>query len=151
MNLSPNFTIEALIRSSTADRLGIDNTPSDEIRDRLAQVAGKVLEPVRSHYNRPVTVNSGYRCLELNRAIGSKDTSQHITGHAVDFEIAGIDNHELAIWCRDNLDYDQLIAEYLADGSPDAGWIHISWTGTNHRKSVLTIDKSGTKTGLKTG
>lgn len=148
MKLSPNFTLSELTKSSTADRLGIDNTPSDEIRDRLAQVAGNILERVRSHYNKPVTVNSGYRCLELNRAIGSKDSSQHVRGEAVDFEVPGIDNLELAKWCAANLDFDQLIIEYYQDSIPDSGWCHCSYTGKNHRKSVLTINKTGTKTGL---
>jgi len=148
MQLSPNFTAYELYKSETADRLGIDNTPSPEILDRLALVAGNVLERVRTHYNRPVKVNSGYRCLEVNRAIGSKDSSQHTQGYAVDFEVPGIDNRDLAIWCRDNLDYDQLILEFYTPGTPDSGWCHISYTGTNHRKSVLTINKNGTRQGI---
>jgi zinc D-Ala-D-Ala carboxypeptidase len=148
MQLSPNFTAYELYKSETADRLGIDNKPSLVIMGNLAQVAGNVLERVRTHYNRPVKVNSGYRCLEVNRAIGSKDSSQHTQGYAVDFEVPGIDNHDLAIWCRDNLDFDQLILEFYNPGTPDSGWCHISYTGANHRKSVLTINKNGTKTGI---
>jgi len=148
MQLSPNFTAYELYKSETADRLGIDNAPSPEILDRLASVAGNVLERVRTHYKRPVKVNSGYRCLEVNRAIGSKDSSQHTQGYAVDFEVPGIDNHDLAIWCRDNLDFDQLIKEFHQTGIPESGWVHVSWTGANHRKSVLTINKNGTQTGI---
>jgi hypothetical protein len=116
--------------------------------DNLARVAGNVLEPVRTHFNRPVHVNSGYRCYELNKAIGSKETSQHRQGCAVDFEIPGIDNRDLAIWVRDNLDFDQLILEFHQTGIPESGWCHVSYTGKNHRKSVLKINKNGTKTGI---
>jgi zinc D-Ala-D-Ala carboxypeptidase len=148
MQLSPNFSLAELTKSSTADRLGIDNHASREVQDRLALVCGNVLEPVRLHFNRPVHVNSGYRCHELNKAIGSKETSQHRLGCAVDFEVPGIDNRDLAIWVRDNLDFDQLILEFYTPGIPDSGWVHVSWTGANHRKSVLTINKNGTQTGI---
>jgi hypothetical protein len=148
MQLSPNFSAYELYKSETADRLGIDNTPSPEILDRLALVAGNVLEPVMAHYKRRPKVNSGYRCLALNRAIKSKDTSQHPDGTTTDFEVPGIDNRDLAIWCRDNLDFDQLILEFYTPGIPDSGWCHISYTGQNHRKSVLTINKNGTTQGI---
>lgn len=148
MKLSPNFTLSEFVKSPTADRLGIDNTPSPEIIYRLVLIAVNVLEPVRTHYNRPVVINSGYRCPELNRAIGSKDTSQHISAHAVDFEVPGTDNRELAIWCRDNLDYDQIILEFHEEGKPESGWVHVSYTGEKHRKSCLTINKNGTKQGI---
>lgn len=148
MNLSPNFTLSEMTKSSTADRLGIDNSASKEIQDRLAALCGAILEPVRTYYKRPVTVNSGYRCLALNKAVGSKPTSQHVDGDAVDFEVSGINNYELANWCAENLDFDQLILEFHDRNIPDSGWVHCSYTGKNHRKSILTIDKNGTRAGL---
>jgi len=116
--------------------------------DNLAQLAGKILEPVRKQYGIPFSPSSGYRSIELNRAIGSKDTSQHTKGEAVDFEVPGVSNYELACWVRDNLEYDQLIREFGVPGDPSSGWVHVSLKGSGNRKECLTINKSGTFRGI---
>jgi len=85
-----------------------------------------VLEPVREHYGIPFIPSSGYRCLELNRAIGSSDRSQHTTGEAVDFEVPGISNKEVALWVKENCQFDQLILEFFKEADPSSGWVHCS-------------------------
>ena len=146
--LSENFRLSEFIKSGTATRLGIDNSPSNDIITRLYLMANMIAQPIRDHYKRSTTINSGYRCLELNRALKSSDTSQHVTGSALDIEVSGIDNYELANWIKENLDFDQLILEFY-DGTPASGWVHVSLSesGTN-RGECLTINKGSIKRGL---
>jgi len=150
IRLSKNFLLSELCKSSTALRLGIDNTPTDQaIIDKLKAVTENILQPVRDHYGKPFVPNSGYRCLELNRVVHSKDTSQHRKGEAVDFELAHIPNVELAKWCRDNLDFDQLIFEFGSIKDGNAGWVHCSYVSSSkNRKQVLTINRSGVHQGI---
>lgn len=134
MNLSPHFTLAELTRTGT----GLPNDPSPAQIEKLRALCVHILEPVRAHFNRPVKVNSGYRSPAVNAAVGSKPTSQHAKGEAVDFEIPGVSNTALARWVRDNLDYDQLIAEAVKPNDPSAGWVHVSWVPTGRRKQCLT-------------
>ncbi len=135
MRLSPNFTLAELTRTST----GLPNTPPPEIIEKLRAVCVNVLEPVRAHFGRPVTVNSGYRSPQVNRAVKGAATSQHVRGEAVDFEVPGVGNGVVAAWVRDNLEYDQVILEAHYPHLPSSGWVHCSWTPARRRKSVLTF------------
>lgn len=78
------FTIEELCKSETAERLGIDNTPSEEIVKNLTYFGEKILDPLRESWGSAIIVNSGFRCPELNKAVGGSKTSVHPLGWAVD-------------------------------------------------------------------
>jgi hypothetical protein len=96
----------------------------------------------------PVVISSGYRCPELNAALGSSHKSQHQFGMAADFEIPGRDNYDVACWVRDNLEFDQLILEFY-DGTPASGWVHVSiMEDGRNRNQCLTINKGTIKNGL---
>ena len=82
--LSPHFTLEEMCFSSTAVRLGIDNTPTPEIVAHLTVLAN-ALEPVRALLGHPMHIDSGYRCSALNKAIGGAPNSAHMDGYAADF------------------------------------------------------------------
>jgi len=146
MKLSKNFSLIELTKSQTATRKGIDNTPSTEHQDNLKSLCEMVLQPVRDHFNRVVSVSSGYRSEELCLAIGSKITSQHAKGQAADFEIYGLSNKELADWINENLDYDQLILEYWREEDPNSGWVHCSFNLQGNRKQYLKAYKENGKT-----
>ena len=146
MKLSENFSLIELTKSQTAERKGIDNTPSPTHRDNLKSLCRHVLQPIRDHFNRVVSVSSGYRSEALCIAIGSKISSQHAKGQAADFEIYGLSNGELAEWIRENLDYDQLILEYWTPESPNNGWIHCSYNSEGNRKEYLRAYKNEGKT-----
>ena len=147
MNLSANFTLKELTKSETATRLGLDNTPNDEALENLKLLCEKVLQPVRDHFGKSVTVNSGYRSPESNAAVGGSKTSDHCKGQACDLEIDGIPNPELAQWIMDNLEYTQLILEfYTPGGDPNAGWVHVSYDPNNLKKQELTAVKVAGKT-----
>ena len=141
MKLSENFSLNELIKSQTAERKGIDNTPSTEHQDNLKSLCTHVLQPVRDHFSRVVSVSSGYRSQELCLAIGSKITSQHAKGEAADFEIFGVSNKELADYINENLEYDQLILEYWKESDPNSGWVHCSYSQNHNRKQYLKAFK----------
>ena len=142
MNLTAHFTLDEMIKSQTALRRGLDNSPEPKQLENLLTLCEKVLEPIRVHYERPVVINSGFRSLLVNRAVGSKDSSQHARGEAADIEIPGVDNLELYYWIAQELDFDQLILEYYS-GEPSSGWVHVSYVGDDNRDQTLRIDKGG--------
>jgi hypothetical protein len=146
MNLSANFTYKELTRSDTATRLGIDNTPNAEALENLKLFCEKVLQPIRAAYGKPVTVNSGFRSVATNVATGGSKTSDHCKGQAVDIEIEGVPNAELAQWIMYNLDYTQLILEFHVKGDPSSGWVHVSYDPKNLKKQELTAVKVAGKT-----
>lgn len=148
--LSDHFTFGELIRSETAERKGIDNTPPDELIPKLRRLCTEILEPIRAHYGVPFRPNSGYRSEALNREIGGSSRSQHCVCEAVDIEIAGVSNYDLALWIRNNLEYDQLILECYRSGEPSSGWVHVSLKpeSRDNRMSVLTYSNRTYKKGL---
>ena len=146
MKLTENFSLLELTKSQTAERKGIDNTPSPAHRDNLKSLCTRILQPIRDHFGRVVSVSSGYRSEALCIAIGSKISSQHAKGQAADFEIYGLSNGELAEWIRENLDYDQLILEFWTPESPNNGWIHCSYNSEGNRKEYLRAYKNEGKT-----
>lgn len=146
MKLSKNFSLQEMTKSQTALRRGIDNTPTPDKIEPLTMLCEKVLQPVRDHFDRPVTITSGYRSPELCMAIGSKPTSQHTKGQAADFEVPGVSNMEVAKWISENLEFDQLILECYTGGN--TGWIHCSYVH-EPRKELLTYDRvNGYRKGL---
>ena len=141
--LSKHFSLQEMINSGTASRLGLDNTPNEEQIENLKALCENILEPLREYYeSRPIMITSGFRSPQLSKAIGSSENSQHCKGEAVDFEIPGFDNRQIAAHIKNNFLYDQLISEYYEDGILDSGWIHVSFKrdGTN-RKQSLTKNK----------
>ena len=146
MKLTANFSLLELTKSQTAERKGIDNTPSPEHQENLKLLCESVLQPVRDHFGKVVTISSGYRSPELCTAIGSKITSQHAKGQAADFEIFGVSNKTLADYIDSELHYDQLILEYWNESDPNSGWVHCSFSAGNNRKQYLRAYKENGKT-----
>ena len=141
MKLSTNFSLNELTKSQTAERKGIDNTPSAEHQENLKSLCTHVLQPVRDHFGQVVSVSSGYRSPELCTAIGSKITSQHARGEAADFEIFGLSNKTLADYIDSELHYDQLILEYWKESDPNSGWVHCSFSQGKNRRQYLKAYK----------
>lgn len=136
---SQHFTIEELCRSQVAACLGIDNEPRRaDIIANLKRLAFHTLEAVRLlNDNKPITITSGYRCKELNRAVGGVATSQHQNGCAADFVVGSAEENRRLfdkIKSSGSVPFDQLILE------PKAGWIHISYVEGGNRFQI--IDRS---------
>lgn len=128
------FTIEEMIKSSTATAKGIDNTPSEEGVLKLQKLIEAVLDPLREWYGKPIIVNSGYRCEALNKAIGGAKSSQHMLGEAADITVGSKEeNEKLFDYIKDNLEFDQLINE------SDFSWVHVSYREGRLRKQVLEL------------
>lgn len=151
MKLSKNFTMAEFTKSQTAERKGIDNTPHGEHLDAAKELFEHVVQPVREHFG-PTIINSGYRSPALNEAVGGSSKSQHCKGEAVDIEVPGVPNVELAEYIRDNLDFDQLILEFYVPGIDDSGWVHVSYKADgDNRGSVLTAMREDGKTNYYEG
>jgi len=138
---SPNFSMDELTHSDTAARHGIDNTPNEDEKDNLYKLAME-LENVRKLLNnKPIYVSSGYRCLALNELLGSKRTSAHIRGLAVDFTCRqfGTPNEIVFALINSDIPYDQVILEFNQ-------WVHLSFCEDEKtpRRQALIINKEGT-------
>ncbi len=96
MNLTANFTLAEMVKSETALRHDMDNTPGETEIENLKRLCEQVLQPVREHFKTGVKVNSGFRHPEVNAKVGGSKTSDHCKGQAADIEIPGVPNAELA-------------------------------------------------------
>jgi len=133
-----NFKAEEFIASNTAARLGIDNNIYDqEVLDNLMLVADKAQE-IRSLLGYPLKINSGYRCLKLNQAVGSKGTSQHLKGQALDFVCQGFGSPEKIVKFlkSSGVEADQCLIEFNR-------WVHISIKKEGNRNQFGKITKKG--------
>jgi len=149
MKLTQNFTLKELTKSDTAIRKGISNEPNTDEIEKLKLLCETILQPVRDKFG-AVTVTSGYRSPELCQAIGSSVNSQHTKAEAVDFEVEGVDNADVAYWIKDNIpNWDQMILEFYTPGQPNSGWIHCSITSKLERKQFLSAYKEDGKTKYK--
>jgi len=139
MKLSPNFSLEELTFSQVASRRGLNNTPSEKVKDNLERLAF-FLEQVRKLFNKPLLISSGYRSREVNEAVGGSKASQHCEGCAADFNVKGMSPNAVVRAIVDaNIPYDQVILEFDS-------WIHISIPtvkGVAPRKQALIIDNKG--------
>lgn len=146
------FTLAELTRSATAKRLGIDNSPSVAVRERLTALGEHILDPLREAWGAPVIVTSGYRCPALNKAVGGAAHSQHMYGEAADIRTVSDkpeDNMKLLRKLIElELPFDKLIAEYVdSQGRPD--WIHVSYS-PQHRRMMVTCKGGKYSYGIKT-
>ena len=140
MKLTANITLDELCKSQVAERKGINNNPNPQQIENIKALAVNVLQPIRSHFDKPLIISSGFRCAELCVAIGSSVNSQHVADDgaaAADFEIPGVDNLDLAIWIKSNLDIDQGILEFYREGELTSGWIHCSYAKEGNRNQWL--------------
>ena len=150
IRLSKNFTLSEMVKSATAERLNVDNSPSDIHLVNLTHLAIRILQPVRDEFG-VITINSGYRSPALNAKVGGSKTSQHCNGQAADFESFSTPNPVLAKWIANNLEFDQLILEFYDGVNPNSGWVHCSYNLMGNRKKILTALKTGGKVVYKNG
>lgn len=129
------FSIEELCRSTTAEKEGIRNVPGEKEKLNLKQLVDNVLDPLRERYGKPITVNSGYRCPELNKAVGGSSTSDHMIGCAADITAGSKEeNKKLFNLVQElGLPFKQLIDE------KGFSWVHVSYESNNIRKQVLKL------------
>jgi len=129
--LGKYFSLEEL----TVTHENLDNTPGQIEIQNLKELVKNILDPVREMYGFPICINSGFRTLAVNKAIGgvTKPISQHTKGEAADLDCA--DNARLFYLIRDHFNYDQLIWEEGSNLQPD--WVHVSFKAQGNRKQIL--------------
>jgi len=147
MKISANLTLKEVSKSLTATRRGIDNEPKGEHLTALINLANNVFQPIRDHFGKPISVSSGYRSPELNKAIGGSKTSQHCKGEAIDIDNDAREypsNADIFWHIYDHLEFDQMIWEFGDDTNPS--WVHVSYKSEGNRKQVLRALKSKGRT-----
>ena len=134
-NISKNITLQEATESATALRMGIKNVPNELELDAMMYVAKNLFEPIREWYDKPIKINSFFRCVALNKAVKGSLTSGHVLGNSIDISGGNkIENKKLFDFIKTSgLEYDQLINEY------DFTWLHISLKKTGNRKQILVI------------
>ena len=138
-------SLKELLFSETATRLAIPNEATNEILINLQTLIQEVINPIVNHFE-DIKITSGYRSPELCLKIGSSIKSSHTLGQALDCEVLGVDNRELADWVVNNLEYDQVILEFWKPEEANSGWVHISYNKENNRKMYLRAYKANGRT-----
>ncbi len=145
-SLSAHFGLEEFTASPTARARGIDNTPNADIITNLLRLASR-LETVRSAWgNLALSVLSGYRCPDLNKAVGGVPDSYHQYGCAADIHPPiGMDYPTAKQLIVDaDVVFDKALEEQAGDGGH---WIHfqVELPGARPRQQVLTaqVDHTG--------
>ena len=151
MMLCDYLSLHEAIKSKTAIRKGIDNTPSEKHISNLKMLAEKIFLPIRRHFRTAIYISSGYRSVELNKAIGGSYKSQHCKGEAFDIDqdnkFSSVSNADIFNFIKGNLDFDQLIWEFGTVHNP--AWVHISYNTTipsANRREILMASKKQDKT-----
>lgn len=132
-DLSKNFSLREFERSDTAQRLCIDNRiKSEEVKKNIKALVDNILQPLRDAFKSPIFINSGYRCLKLNEAVGGVPTSAHVWGGAAD---CGCNNpYALAkLAKRMNLDFDQMVLYPT--------FVHLSYRDDDRNRNQILYSK----------
>ena len=126
-----NFTISELIKSDTAEKNGVNNTPDINSLDNLLELIFYVLQPLREKLGKPMVITSGFRSVKVNELVGGVDNSQHLYGQAADFVVNGMTPKQVVEFVKNSgIEFDQCINEYDQ-------WTHISFNKGHNRKQVL--------------
>jgi len=147
MKISDHISYTEAIKSNTATRRGIDNTPGDYEITNMVGIAENIFEPLRKWAGGPIKINSMFRCEELNTAIGGSSRSQHCQGRAIDVDdtFGNKTNAEMFNYIKENLNFDQLIWEFGDDTNPD--WVHVSYVSKEeNRNRILKASRINGKT-----
>ena len=143
MKLSKYLTLKEGIKSNTAIKNGIDNTPNNEQLENMKHIAQNIFDPVREFVGAPLGCNSFLRVSKLNKMVGGSPSSQHVKGQAIDIDCdvyGNGSNSDVFHFIKNNLEWDQLIWEYTqSDGEP--AWVHVSLKKSGNRRQVLRKEK----------
>ena len=145
--ISEHISYKESANSITAIRRGIDNTPNDEQLSNMELIAEKVFEPLRKWVGGPIKINSFFRSVKLNKAIGGSNKSQHCKGQAIDIDdtFGVVANSDMYNYIKNNLDFDQMIWEFGDDEEPN--WVHVSYVSKeDNRNRCLRASKNNGKT-----
>ena len=149
MKLTQHFTLAELTASTTAQRLGIDNTPAPELLPRLVRTA-EMLERIRATLGVPVTVTSGYRNRAVNTAVGGATTSDHTQGHAADIVAPRYGTPTQIARALAPLIETLGIGQIILEGVKGKQWLHVSTRVPDKPANrVITITDRGAQLGIQ--
>lgn len=150
MKISKHISYKEAIKSNTALRLNLDNTPGDYEVSNMVGIATHLFEPLREYVGGPIKINSMFRSVDLNRAIGGSKSSQHCQGRAIDLDdtFGYKTNADMFNYIKNNLNFDQMIWEFGNDKNP--AWVHVSYvSGDQNRNRILIAEKVNGKTNYR--
>ena len=140
--ISKNFTLDELTASATAKQMHIINAPGVDEVCNLCALVHNVLQPLRDAMGESIKIGSGYRCPQLNKAVGGVSNSQHMKGEAADLCIDGDmkKGKRWFEWIKQHCKFDQLIWEHNAKGTY---WVHVSFRadGKNRQQVIDNLLK----------
>ena len=143
--ISKHISLREGVFSQTATRRDLDNTPNEEQLENMKLIGEKVFEPLREWVGGPIKINSFFRGLPLNTAIGGAKSSQHMKGQAIDIDdtFGHATNAQMYNFIKENLNFDQMIWEFGDDENPN--WVHISYVSPeeNRNRCLLAYKKNG--------
>ena len=143
--ISKHISDKEGVYSRTALRRDIDNTPTENHKQNMVELAENIFEPLRSYVGGPIKINSFYRSPDLNKAIGGSSKSQHCNGQAIDIDdtFGRMSNAEMFDFIKENLDFDQMIWEFGNDSNPN--WVHVSYVSPqqNRNRCLKAYKKEG--------
>jgi len=133
--ISKHVSYKEGTKSNTAMRLNIDNSPGEYHLGNMTGVANNIFEPLREWVGGPIKINSFYRSVALNKAIGGSSRSQHCDGRAMDIDdtFGHKTNAEMYEYIKENLNFDQMIWEFGTDENPD--WVHVSYVSEEQNRN----------------
>ena len=142
MKLSEHVSLPEFEHSETATRKGYNNSMNAEQILSAKELCEKIFEPLRKFRGSAINISSGFRGIQLNKAVSGSSSSQHCKGQAMDIKITAQEFHVI----KDSLDFDQLIWEFGNDEQPQ--WVHVSYDRfkTKQRNQVLRAVKVSGKT-----
>jgi len=140
MKLTKNLSLQEMLKSRTATRLGLSNSPNEEHVKNMQALAENIFQPLRDYFGVPIHISSGYRSEALNKAIGGSKSSQHCKGEAMDIDRDGYsqpDNAQIFEYIKNNLDFDQMIWEFGTQQNPE--WVHVSHKRDGKNRAELLV------------
>lgn len=145
MQITEHFSYEEMTHSTWAEKHRVKNDIPSRLMPNMEALCREVLEPLRSAWDAPLRVTSGYRNAVVNRSVGGVMNSQHLTGEAADITTGSPTRNRYLLElirhlaASGDLEFDQCIAEHTDDwGAPL--WIHISHRASGHnRKQMLEL------------
>ncbi len=140
MKLTKNLSLQEMLKSRTATRLGLSNSPNEEHVKNMQALAENIFQPLRDYFGVPLHISSGYRSEALNKAIGGSKSSQHCKGEAMDIDRDGYsqpDNAQIFEYIKNNLDFDQMIWEFGTQKNPE--WVHVSHKRDGKNRAELLV------------
>lgn len=149
MRLTAHFSLAELTASNKAAALRIDNTPPADALRRL-QGTAEMLERIRSTVGRPIVVTSGYRCPQLNQAVGGVTSSDHVTGQAADIVAPAFGTPYQLARLLAPLVSTLGIGQLILEGVKGKQWVHVSTRIPDKLLNrVITITDAGAQVGIQ--